>query len=38
MDKNSIDVEKLKLFWLTEADEQMKIIKEIYEWVKSQLP
>jgi len=31
MDKNSIDVEKLKLFWLTEAEEAFRVAEHLME-------
>jgi len=31
MDKNSIDVEKLKLFWLTEAEEAFRFAEHLME-------
>ena len=41
MNEGNLNVAELKKYWIAEAEftnNQMNIIKEIFQWVKSQLP
>ena len=44
MDEKIFDVEKLKAYWLTEAEEALEVAEhpvekeEVFQWLKSLLP